>query len=192
MEKTDEIDTAAVRYAVEAMGWEPGIRIVARLPNRGKIGLYALIIEGGPAGKRRSLVALSANSSELNAEIHGGIKQNRGLRDDAAIPGIREKYRFMRIALFYTGPVVSTPGALEALTKNGSIGRDLLERHLRGDWGNLCADDWAANNTALQTGARLFSAYRLPDGTDLWLITDAEIDELHNRQATTFLLPGEY
>ena len=93
---------------------------------------------------------------------------------------------------FDLGPVVSTPGALEALEKNGSDGLEYLARHARGDWGELCDDDKAANDDALKTGARILSAYVLPDGTKLWIITDAEIDEQHHRQATTFLLPSDY
>ena len=52
--------------------------------------------------------------------------------------------------------------------------------------------DEQANNEALHTGARLFSAYFLPDETKLWIITDAVVDEHGNRQATTLLLPEEY
>ena len=94
--------------------------------------------------------------------------------------------------VFDLGPIVSTPGALEALEKNGSDGLKYLARHAKGDWGDLCDDDKAANDDALKTGARILSAYHLPDETKLWIITDAEIDEQHHRQATTFLLPEEY
>ncbi|HOZ48669.1 MAG TPA: hypothetical protein PLO37_15615 [Candidatus Hydrogenedentes bacterium] len=93
---------------------------------------------------------------------------------------------------FDLGQVVATPGALEAFARNGTDGLELLKRHAQGDWGELCDEDKAANDAALTTGARLLSAYHLPDGTKLWLITDAEIDDQHHRQATTFLLPEEY
>jgi hypothetical protein len=93
---------------------------------------------------------------------------------------------------FDLGPIVATPGALEALQRNQMTGLELLARHCRGDWGDLDDEDKAANNAAIQTGARLLSAYHLPDGTKIWLITDAEIDDQHHRQATTFLLPDEY
>ena len=93
---------------------------------------------------------------------------------------------------FDLGPVVATPGALEALGKNQMTGLELLTRHCRGDWGDLDDEDKQANNAALQTGARLLSAYVLPDGEKLWIITDAEIDDQHHRQATTFLLPSDY
>ena len=93
---------------------------------------------------------------------------------------------------FDWGPIVSTPGALEALRRNGSTGLEYLQKHASGDWGDLCDEDKQSNDEALHTGARIMSAYLLPDGTKLWLITDAEIDEAHHRQATTFLLPDEY
>ena len=93
---------------------------------------------------------------------------------------------------FSLGPLVATPGALEALGRNGSTGLKFLARHAAGDWGDLCEEDKKSNDAALQTGARLLSAYHLPDGTKIWIITDAEIDDNHNRQATTILLPDEY
>lgn len=93
---------------------------------------------------------------------------------------------------FDLGLIVSTPGALEALKGCGADVLHYLRLHARGEWGELDDVDKAANDAALQTGARLMSAYTLPDGTRLWIITDAEIDDNHHRQATTFLLPEEY
>ena len=93
---------------------------------------------------------------------------------------------------FDLGPVVTTPGALEALQRNQMTGLELLARHCRGDWGDLDDEDKQANADALQSGARIMSVYTLPDGEKIWLITDAEISPDHARQATTFLLPDEY
>ncbi len=93
---------------------------------------------------------------------------------------------------FHLGPLVATPGALEALGRNRSNGLEYLARHARGDWGDLCDEGKQSNDAALRTGARLLSAYRLGDGTKIWIITDAEIDDKHSRQATTILLPDEY
>ena len=93
---------------------------------------------------------------------------------------------------FDTGPVVATPAALELLRKNNSTGLEYLIRHVTGDWGDLCAEDKQANEAALQTGARLLSAYMLPDGEKLWVITDAEVDDQHHRQCTTLLRPDDY
>ncbi|MDQ1257331.1 MAG: hypothetical protein QG656_1935 [Candidatus Hydrogenedentes bacterium] len=93
---------------------------------------------------------------------------------------------------FSLGPLLATPGALEALERNQSTGLEYLQRHACGDWGDLGNEDRQSNDAALQTGARLLSAYHLADGTKIWIITDAEIDDQHNRQATTILLPDEY
>lgn len=93
---------------------------------------------------------------------------------------------------FDLGPVVTTLGALAALERTGQNPSEYLQRHAVGDWGDLCEEDKTSNQRALQDGSRILSAYTLPDGTKLWVITDAEIDEHHHRQATTFLLPEEY
>ena len=92
---------------------------------------------------------------------------------------------------FSLGQVVATPGALEALRRNNSTGLEYLRRHASGDWGIVCEDDKQANDAALQTGARLMSAYFLSDETKLWIITEAA-DKAGNRAATTLLLPDEY
>ncbi len=97
-----------------------------------------------------------------------------------------------QVGRFHLGTIVATPGSLEALKRNNMTGIELIARHIAGDWGELDAEDHKANEDSLKTGARLLSAYHLPDGTKIWIITDAEIDDEHHRQATTFLLPGEY
>lgn len=61
-----------------------------------------------------------------------------------------------------------------------------IKRHAAGDWGDVCADDRAANESALQTGHRLLSVYRDTGGTKFWIITEWD------RSATTVLLPEEY
>jgi hypothetical protein len=87
---------------------------------------------------------------------------------------------------FPPGQLVSTPGALEAFRRNGASPLDLLQRHLAGDRGNVDAEDWRENEYSVKPGLRLLSAYRLADGTKVWVITEAD------RSATTFLLPEEY
>jgi hypothetical protein len=62
----------------------------------------------------------------------------------------------------------------------------LLERHLSGDWGDLCHEDRAENELSLKEGFRLLSCYTLTSSERIWLITEAD------RSATTFLLPSEY
>ena len=88
--------------------------------------------------------------------------------------------------LFSLGQTVSTPGALEALEEAGHTAGEFLVRHALGDWGDLCDEDRQANDEALKQGFRLLSAYRLNDGTRIWIITEAD------RSVTTLLLPEEY
>lgn len=87
---------------------------------------------------------------------------------------------------FSLGQVVATPGALAALRELGEDGKAYLDRHVRGDWGELSQDDWKLNDDALQSGDRLLSSYRLNNGTRLWIISEAD------RSVTTLLLPDEY
>ena len=84
------------------------------------------------------------------------------------------------------GRVLATPGALRTLATARVDGTAYLARHAAGDWGDVDAEDWAANDRALGAGERLLSAYRLPDGERLWIITEAD------RSASTLLRPDEY
>lgn len=92
---------------------------------------------------------------------------------------------------FAPGQIVATPGAIAALEEASQTPHELLARHLRGDWGDLDAEDAALNDSALTDGSRLFSAYILKSGTKLWCITEAVGDDGH-RASTCLLLPDEY
>jgi len=93
--------------------------------------------------------------------------------------------------LFLLGRLLSTPGALAALEESGQSPMEFVQRHVSGDWGDLCQEDRQANDEAVQDGSRILSAYRLRNGTKLWLITEAA-DDQGQRVATTCLLPEEY
>jgi len=92
---------------------------------------------------------------------------------------------------FSLGRVLSTPGALEALEKAGQSAIEFLQRHVKGDWGQLCEEDRQANEQSLLDGSRLLSAYRTSLGEKIWIITEA-VDDAGHRAATTVLLPSEY
>jgi len=93
---------------------------------------------------------------------------------------------------FQPGVLLATPGATEAFEKNGQRPFEFLKRHIAGDWGEeLCQEDRQANDQALIDGSRLLSAYKLRDGTKIWIITEA-CGENGQREATTCLLPEEY
>ena len=84
------------------------------------------------------------------------------------------------------GRMVATPGALHALMLAGENALVYLARHASGDWGVVSPEDACANELARETGERILSAYRLRDGTKLWIITEAD------RSSTCILLPEEY
>ncbi len=104
---------------------------------------------------------------------------------------------------FAMGRLYATPGALSVLRNIATDGKPYsvqratdadplalvlpyVGRHMASDWGDVSAEDAAANEAALVTGERLLSVYVLPDGQRLWIITEAD------RTRTTVLLSDEY
>jgi len=87
---------------------------------------------------------------------------------------------------FDLGRLVATPGALHALEKDHTTPESLIDRHVAGEWGKLCAEDEILNEMALQHGGRLMSVYGLTDGAKILIITESD------RSATTLLLPEDY
>lgn len=85
---------------------------------------------------------------------------------------------------FTLGRLVATRNALAQISRD-DIQR-ALTRHLHGDWGTLDAEDWTANDRALQRGGRLLSAYHSLQNVKFWIITEAD------RSITTVLLPEDY
>ncbi len=92
----------------------------------------------------------------------------------------------MAKAKFLLGQLVATPGALQALQDAGQNALEFLSRHVRGDWGDLDAEDKKENDFSVSRHLRILSAYTLTTGVKIWLITEAD------RSATTLLLPEEY
>lgn len=92
---------------------------------------------------------------------------------------------------FDLGQIVATPAALQALENSGESPSAFLQRHARGDWGDVGADDQRQNDHAIADGSRVLSAYRTQLGVRLWIITEAA-DDGGRRLATTLLLPEEY
>lgn len=87
---------------------------------------------------------------------------------------------------FPLGRMVATPAALDALAKSGDSAQALVMRHVTGDFGTVCREDWKANEDAIANGERIFSAYVLKDETKVWVITEAD------RGSTCVLLPEDY
>ena len=94
--------------------------------------------------------------------------------------------RHMIPARFHLGAIAATPGALNALNHDQGLAALFLTRHARGDWGDVCNEDSALNDDALENGGRIMSVYKLFAGPTLWIITESD------RSVTTLLLPDEY
>lgn len=92
--------------------------------------------------------------------------------------------------LFSPGQAVMTKGVAD-LIKNGKINfhdiTKIFERHITGDWGDLCESDKDLNEAALDKNnpQRLFSAYHI-NSIKFYIITEWD------RSITTVLLPEEY
>lgn len=84
------------------------------------------------------------------------------------------------------GRVTATRAALDALRDTQESLTNLLRRHAHGDWGDLHPDDVVANQRALRRGLRVLSAYALPTGQHVWILTEAD------RLTTRVMLADEY
>lgn len=91
-----------------------------------------------------------------------------------------------RVPLFLLGMVVGTQGAVDALEEAGQGPQEFLDRHVRGDWGDVPEADKHENDFSLLHGFRILSAYTTNAGERIWVLTEAD------RSATTILLPDEY
>jgi hypothetical protein len=89
-------------------------------------------------------------------------------------------------ALFKIGRVTTTP-AIRELTSQGLDWADLVERHTRGDWGDVTEEQGEANWDALMNGGKLMSSYESPysDEDAVLVVTNAD------RTFTTVMLPSE-
>jgi hypothetical protein len=96
------------------------------------------------------------------------------------------KYTIERRPLFPLGKLVATPGALAALQKAGQSPAELLSLHVRGQSGDISAEDRQENEYSLAHGFRLLSSYRTKANETIWVVTESD------RSVTSLLLPSEY
>ena len=96
---------------------------------------------------------------------------------------------------FNLGKTVVTNGIAKLIfdndfDKSERINKELIKcllMHQKGDWGNLDEDDKMLNDTAVENGGRILSAYEIgKNKVKIWIITEAD------RSYTTILLPEEY
>ena len=96
--------------------------------------------------------------------------------------------------VFPTGQIVASRGVYDLACQNADFAQFVqksLNRHVKGDWGDVDGEDKQANGRSLKEGTRLLSAYnddRLPRHgvATIWIITEAD------RSSTTILFPDEY
>lgn len=89
--------------------------------------------------------------------------------------------------MFDAGNVYITASVSEYM-KQHSLDHDivrLINRHIRGDWGELPEDDKEANDLAIKQNTRILSKHKLKDEY-VYIITEAD------RSYTTILFPHEY
>jgi len=86
--------------------------------------------------------------------------------------------------------VLSTSAALNVMEEAGLTPASLIDRHITGDFGDLCEEDRQLNHEAIKDGSRILSAYLVGD-VKLYCITEAK-DDNGKRSATTILLAEEY
>jgi len=96
------------------------------------------------------------------------------------------------------GQVVMTAALLDVSEDNfelSSFIHQSLQRHSRGDWGDIPGDDREENKRSLDPASpgRLLSSYNFPEtlthtarDKSFWIITE------HDRSVTTLLLPSDY
>ena len=87
---------------------------------------------------------------------------------------------------FALGRIRTTAGAAEACKVAAVKPMSLVRRHERGDWGDVTPADARDNELAARRRERIVSAYRLPTGVVVWVITESD------RKETTLMLPEEY
>ena len=84
---------------------------------------------------------------------------------------------------FSLGQLVATRGVVNSIPNEAVM--KAVRRHINGDWGNVCKEDWQTNDEAVENEMRILSSYE-HDGIKFWIITEWD------RSVTTVLLPEEY
>ncbi len=100
----------------------------------------------------------------------------------------------MSFAFKRVGSLLLTRGVNEMVADNKAFAEHVvhsLTRFHNGDWGDVCKEDWQANNDSLNDGSRVIAAYKQKGLPKIWIIAEAE-NEQGIREAVTVLFPEEY
>ncbi|MFC1910383.1 hypothetical protein ACFLXC_03710 [Chloroflexota bacterium] len=90
---------------------------------------------------------------------------------------------------FPLGQLVMTRGVNDLVAEGGAFAKfvtESLNRHVKGDWGELNDEDKQENELSLKEGFSILSAYEADGLPKIWIITEAD------RSATTILFPDDY
>ena len=90
---------------------------------------------------------------------------------------------------FDYGSIFVTGSLRELIKRDRNISEYVHEciiKHISGNWGNICREDWELNNRALENGGRLLSSYCFSDMEQIWVITEAD------RKTTSVLFSHDY
>jgi gas vesicle protein len=101
---------------------------------------------------------------------------------------------FVNKGVFDAGQILTTDGVYDMARKSPDFTQFIeksLNRHIKGDWGDVNDQNKQTNDQALKQGARLRSAYNdvrfSKNGVPaIWIITEAD------RSATTILFPDKH
>jgi hypothetical protein len=93
----------------------------------------------------------------------------------------------IEMKLFELGKITMTPSAISIIAGFKVAVGDLLDRHERGDYGDVSEVDWRENTFALlpESIERIMSVYTIKD-KKLWVITDPD------RKLTTLLTEEDF
>lgn len=86
---------------------------------------------------------------------------------------------------FPVGALIFSRGINRLVTAGRLNPIPYFRRHTRGDWGDVSAQQWEANSSALQSGAPMESHYVIHPGLAIRIVTDA------GRSVTAIVLPSE-
>ncbi len=91
---------------------------------------------------------------------------------------------------FDLGTTVVTRGLADLMDEDEALAKDVckaLYRYTTCDWGDMCEEDKALNDSAVTFGDdRIFAAYVISEEVRVWIITEWD------RSVTTLMLPEEY
>ena len=74
--------------------------------------------------------------------------------------------------LFDLGRLLMSKGVVAALAEARDSPFAFLERHVSGDWGDMCAEDAATNAYAIGRPMRIMSTYTTSNGVRFWISTE--------------------